>query len=428
MLDIIVRALSVVALVASTRQAQAQDDVPDDSAPTASVFDDSHTHVLANGMRVWIQRTPGAANVAVSLTLPYGRDADPDGREQLAHFVEHMLFKGHMGRSELEIKREVSDRGGSSNGLTFNDHSAYYVHLPREHAEFGIEWLWKVLSRHDIDAVTADKEREPIALEIGARKRELVDELRALYWNPAWLRRPGFWEREFGLKTYASRNYNPWKSLHQIQPAELEAHYDRYYVPSQMLLCVSGDLDPEQALETVERTFGSLETRPEPEAVYDPREPGRRFEAYRWQRRASVWYRSIFRLPELSADEVVTTLFVGRLLNERLTELLRRGDDKAVYGLSVGMDRYGPVAAFQIQANIRSDIYVESRQTIDAEVEALRNGTHDPEEFEKLKSSIARQMETTLSEPSDLTDLHINTLYMPDLFEDLPNLPRRWPG
>jgi len=417
-------AFAAALIFACGGHASAQDGSQDEPPSMISVFDESYTHRLSNGMRVWIQRIPDAANVAVSVTLPYGRDSDPIGREQLAHFIEHMLFKGHMGRSELEIKREVSDRGGSSNGLTFNDRTAYYVHLPREHADFGIEWLWKVLSPREMDVATTDAEREPIALEIGARRLEFVDKARALFWNPAWLRRPGFWEREFGLRTYASRDYDPWRSLHAIQPDELAAHYDRYYVPSRMLLSVSGDLDPAATLEVVERTFGSLPSRPAPEPVYTPRDPGRRFEAYRWQRRASVWYRTIFRLRDLSAEDVLTAIFVGRFLDERLTELLRRGDDKAVYGLAVGIDRCGPSVAFQIQANIRSDIYDDSRKTIDAEVEALRNAAHDPEVFAKLKTSIARQVRTSVSEPADLTDMHINTLYMPDLFEDLPNLPR----
>ncbi|MFT5048755.1 MAG: putative Zn-dependent peptidase [Chlamydiales bacterium] len=416
--------LAAAFVLALTASAPAQDPDSGSSTDRTSVFDRSETHVLTNGLRVWIQPIPDAANVAVSLTLPYGHDSDPVGREQLAHFVEHMLLKGHMGRSEVEIEREVSERGGSSNGLTYDDHAAYYVHLPGEHAEFAIEWLWKVLSPHEMDPATVDAEREPIALEIGARRRELLDSARALFLNPVWLRQPGFWEREFGLQTYAARDHDRWKSLHAIQPAELSAHYDRYYVPSRMLLAISGDVNPAETLAQVERTFGTLPTKPEPEPVYSPRDSGQRFEAYRWQRRASVWHRSIYRLTDTSADDIVTAIFVGRFLNDRLTEILRRGDDKAVYGLSVGIDQHGPSAAFQIQASIRSDIYAASLTTIEAEVQALRTAAHDPHDFDALKASIAVQMRTSVSEPADLTDLHLNTLYTPGLFRDLPNLPR----
>jgi predicted Zn-dependent peptidase len=405
-------------------QAEAEPDSVTEGQGKFSVFDNSETHVLSNGLRVWIQPIPNAQNIAVGITLPFGRDADPVGLEQTAHFVEHMLLKGHMGRTELEVEREVSDRGGSKNGLTYADHSAYYVLLPVEHSDFAIEWLWKILSPHAMDPEVVEAERDPIALEIGARRRNFIDTVRAWYMTPTWLRTPQFWKREFGIEGFVDRDYDPWRSLHAIQPEDLSAFYDKYYVPSLMRLSISGDVDPAHVMEVVERTFGTLESKPEPEPVYQFEDPKRRFSAFGWQRRESVWYRNIYKLYDPSLEDVIAADFVSRFLNKRLLELLRRGDDKAVYSLSVGPDNMGPVTGFQIQAEIRADLFEVSRATIEAEVEALRGGTHEPELFNSIRSTMAKQVRTGVTEPADLLNLHLNTFYHSRIYEDLPNIPK----
>jgi predicted Zn-dependent peptidase len=316
----------------------------------------------------------------------------------------------------------VSDRGGSSNGLTYDDHTAYYVHLPGEHAEFAIEWLWKVLSPHAMEPGVVTAEREPIALEIDARERELGDHVNAWFFNPYFMYVPGFWEREFGIATYALRDYDPWRSLHSIDSADLLAFYERYYVPSRMILSVSGDIEPEHMLELVRATFGTLPERERPPPLYDLSDPARAYEDYLWDRRASVWFRIIYKLYEPTAEDVLTAMFVGRFLDDRLTDLLRRSEDKAVYGLSVGSDQRGPAVGFQIQANIREDLYAFARATIEGEIESLRNASHDAELFTTLRDSIAKQLATGVSEPADIVGWRNASLYNPDIFDDLPDV------
>jgi len=66
---------------------------------------------------------------------------DPRGKEETAHFLEHMLFGDHRSLTELEIKEQVDSLGGSGNGYTSPNRTFYYVTLPAEFGLLGIEWL-----------------------------------------------------------------------------------------------------------------------------------------------------------------------------------------------------------------------------------------------------------------------------------------------
>ena len=61
------------------------------------------TIMLDNGLKVWYRHMPGDPVVAISVALPFGADMDPPGKEQLAHFTEHMLFSDQPGLTEEEI-------------------------------------------------------------------------------------------------------------------------------------------------------------------------------------------------------------------------------------------------------------------------------------------------------------------------------------
>lgn len=91
---------------------QAREEEP---AVLQNPFSGFETLFLSNGLKVWYKDMPEDPNVFIGVSVPVGRDHDPVGKEELAHFTEHMLFSDHMGRTEEEIKREVEDLRGVRN-------------------------------------------------------------------------------------------------------------------------------------------------------------------------------------------------------------------------------------------------------------------------------------------------------------------------
>jgi predicted Zn-dependent peptidase len=324
-----------------------------DSAPPPSSFADVETVHLANGLKLWYKRLPEDPVVSISVALPYGSDRDPAGKEQLAHFTEHMQFTDQPGRSEEEIKREIEELGGVYNASVTPDRTFYFVRIGKEHSLFAIEWLYRILAPHAMGPAVVERQREPVALEVGARPRQFFDWVWAYYLNPPWLRLPSFWEREFGLETLASRDYYPFASLNRITPNDLRWFYDTYYVPSQMTLTIVGDIERGTMLARVNDTFASLPVREPPAAPPPLRDPSRHRASFFWAYRSNVLYSNRYKFYDLSADERVMLIFISQYLSKRLNDALRFGERKATYGMGVGIVARGRAAYLRVSGGIR---------------------------------------------------------------------------
>ncbi len=400
---------------ADTGAAEAQEPESDDP------FAGFETHFLSNGVKVWFKHLPGAPNVSVSAGVPVGSDADPPGKEQLAHFTEHMLFSDHDGRSEQEIKDAVESLGGQRNGFTYRDHTWYYVTIGQEHGLFAVEWLAGILSPHEMDPAVVDRGRQPVENEIRAQPRELFDHLWAAL-NPAWLAPPDFWEREFGIERLRAPFPDMWRSLQRITPEDLSGFYDQYYSPSVMTVTIVGDLDRGEVLEQAQRTFGSIPARPVTRWATAAEDPGRGRITYHWGFQSTAQYQSRHKLFYATADELLTAFFIRDLLNRRLNQRLRYGERKAVYGASANLGMRGPAAYLQIGSRIDEDDYDFAKAVIDEEIEYLRSGSLNAAEFEADRAALVERLRAANQTADALNSWTRSNFYDPATFTDFPDV------
>ena len=387
----------------------------------ANPFSGFETHFLSNGMKVWFKALTDAPNVSVSVGVPVGWDADPQGKEELAHLTEHVLFSDHDGKTEKEIKDAIDDIGGRRNGITTPDHTWYYVTVSKEHGELAIEWLSRLLSPHTMDAEVVERNRQPVALEINAQPREFFEQVWALL-NPSWLLPRDFWRREFGMETRSGRRYDRWASLQRITPKDLADFYDRYYVPGAMTLTVIGDLDRDEVLEISERTFGSLPRRPVPQMGVQIEDPGRRRATSYWGFGPNVGYSSQHKFFNSSAEDDLMALFVRDLLRRRLNQRLRYGEQKAVYGLQVTTTQRGPGGFLQIRGSIDESEYEFAKAIIEEEIAALREGTLPPDEFEVDRTALVERLRGENQTAQALNFWVLRNFYDPFKHVDFPDL------
>lgn len=417
-------------LVAASQPAHAQEPRPPSAegpapggTPTQepTPFTGFETSFLDNGLRVWFKRLPGARDVTTAVLVPFGWDQDPEGKEELAHFTEHMLFSDHAGRTEEEILEAVELRGGRRNGLTTPDRTFYYVTLPREHGTFGIEWLGRVLEPKAMDPAVVARNRQPVALEIRARPREFFDHLRA-WLNPEWLRPADYWEREFGLVTRDARRYDRWASLHRISPRDLRDFYRRYYAPEGLTVVVVGDLPADSVHAAVDAAFGGLEPRPVPEAYGPVSDPGRPFKRVQWTVRPNVQYQRIAKIYGMDTREHLTLLFIDRYLERRLRDRLRFGEVKAVYSLALSVTQRGPAAHVLLSAPVDPQAWAYAETVVQEEVDRLVSGSVSAEEFAADRAAVVGQLVSANREPEDLAFWAHNHFYRRDLHPDFPDL------
>jgi predicted Zn-dependent peptidase len=384
------------------------------------------TYLLANGLKLWFKPMPGEPNVSINVLVAVGSEDDPPGKEQLAHFLEHMLFSDHRGRTTEEIWHEISDKGGQSNGMTTTNRTIYFVNVDKEDGLFALDWLYRVISPHDMDAAVVDRERQPVALEIGARPRSVSDWLEVLYVDPPWLKFGGTWERHFGFETNFRRDIYSYRSLNSITPEDLRAHYEKYYVPGRMTLTVVGDLDRDDVIAAVEGSFGSLvgeDFAPEP-VSYQMRET--EIKEYFYNYRPNVRMRRGWRIDEVTADDSMMLDFIARISRIRLNDALRFGDFKASYGVSTGFARRGPAAYFSVQGNIGADDIDAALAVVDAELAMLREGTLPADEFETARTAVTEQLRIGVETPLQLSNFTYSVPWDRAQFEDVPDLFTRF--
>jgi predicted Zn-dependent peptidase len=395
---------------------------PSLSTSQENPFSGFETIILPNGLKIWYKYLPNDTNISLSVSIPYGFDNDPIGKEQLAHFTEHMLFSDHLGRTEEQIKKEIEDLGGVRNAYTSPDQTFYFVRIDKKHGLFALDWLYKIVSPHEMDEKVVERQREPVAIEVGARKRELFDWIDDYYLNPRWLRPPNFWAREFGADLFPDRDFYVYRSLHEITAKDLRDFYQTYYVPEAMTLTIIGDLKKEEIIEKVNSTFASLAARNAYHSKAKVVDPNRFWQLYAWDFNASIFYYNRFKLYEQSQEDVLKSIFISQFLQSRLNTQLRYGDRKATYSMGTSVILRGPVGIFQIFGSLKESEYEFARDVINKELEDLRQGTLKSDIFETEKAALIGKLRVTNSASKDLEQWVRSYFYNPTYNKDFPDV------
>jgi zinc protease len=223
---------------------------------------------LENGMRALVWPRRGVPIVCSSLFYPVGSFDDPPGRSGMAHFVEHMLFKGTQRFPKGQIDRLVSVFGGQCNAETGEDSTHYWFAFPSDRWELALEIEADRMCGIRFDSREVELEGRVIAEE---RARELH--------TP-----PGQLDQNHLAITYLRHPYrNPilgWDDdVARIGSDDLASFYGIHYRPDGAVMVVVGDIEPERALDQIADAFAGVRpgTRARPRFHrVEPPQSGRR--------------------------------------------------------------------------------------------------------------------------------------------------------
>ena len=214
------------------------------SAPGAS---GPTRHVLPNGIPVIIQEHRASDVVALQLWVRAGGRDEAAGELGLAHYLEHMLFKGTATRPGGFIEREVEGVGGRMNAGTSWDYTFYHTVLPARQAVPAIEMLADV-------GVNASLEEGLLEAE----KQVVLEEMRLNEDSP---RR--FLARQLFMSAYEGHPYGRpvigrSELISALRRDTLVSFYRRHYVPEMFALVVVGAVNPDEILRAARATLGVL--------------------------------------------------------------------------------------------------------------------------------------------------------------------------
>jgi zinc protease len=214
---------------------------------SASAASNPTRHVLPNGIPLIVQEHPGSELVTLQLWVRAGARDETASELGLAHYLEHMLFRGTTSRPTGFVEREVEGVGGTTNAGTSWDYTYYYVTLPPTRVTQGLELLADIAMNASLDAGVLDKEKEVV-----------FEEMRLNEDNPRRLLSRSLFSQLFEGHPYGRQVIGTPESIRSLSRETLSAFYRKHYGPEGFAVVVVGPVATEQVTTTARAAFGRL--------------------------------------------------------------------------------------------------------------------------------------------------------------------------
>jgi zinc protease len=218
---------------------------------------------LGNGLEVVVVPDHRAPVVTHMIWYKVGAADETPGKSGLAHFLEHLMFKGTAQNPGNRFSQEVAAIGGQENAFTASDYTGFFQRVPREHLKEMMAFeadritglvLTDAVVRPELNVVLEEQNMR-VANNPSARLTEQMDA--ALYLNHPYGRPAIGWRPE----------------IESLNRDEALAFYHRFYTPNNAIVVVAGDVTPEEVEADAEETYGKVAPRAEIVPRRRPREP-----------------------------------------------------------------------------------------------------------------------------------------------------------
>jgi zinc protease len=365
------------------------------------LFVDVAYHKLDNGLKVVLSRDATTPIATVAVYYGIGFRIEPRSRTGFAHLFEHLMFQGSKNLGKMEFIRLVESNGGIINGSTRFDFTNYLQIVPANAVE---TILWGEADRMRGPAITQENLKNQQGVVGNEVKGNVIN---VPYGGFPWVDVPQY----ANVNWYNAHNF--YGDLGDIDAATLDdarTFFETYYPPSNAVLVVSGDIDPEQTLAWIKKYFGGIRSAPRP-VLPDISEP-RQEKEKRAKRPDALATRPALAVAYHAPPRGTPAYFAMGLLDQ----ILLQGKDSRLYqaivqrrglagevegGINVGLGTMfninGPAlwTAHLIHDTDRSADSILA--VIDEEIERLRREPVDRETMDlarvKMRSYLYRQTE-----------------------------------
>jgi predicted Zn-dependent peptidase len=210
---------------------------------------------LSNGLRIVTERMPGLQSASVGLWVGAGGRHERPEQNGIAHFLEHMAFKGTGRRSALQIAEEIEDVGGYINAYTSREVTAYYARVLEADTALAVDVLADILRNPLFEEREIETERHVILQEIG-QAHDTPDDV--IF---DWLQEKAYPDQALGRTILGECD-----RVQRFGRADLTAFVQEHYGPDQLILSAAGAVDHDALVAQAEALFGDMVSRPAQEA------------------------------------------------------------------------------------------------------------------------------------------------------------------
>ena len=366
-----------LALLAVTLATAASGTAAEAPAPVLAV-------TLDNGLRVLLLEDHRSPIVSLQLWYRVGSRNEARGATGIAHFLEHLMFRGTPTNPPGAYARIVERNGGQDNAFTSQDVTSYYVDIAADKIDLVIDLEADRMQNLLLDPKEIASEREVVIEERRTRTED----------DPG-----GFLGEEVGSIAFKAHPYGfpiiGWmEDIKRVTPAEIRAFYKTYYVPNNAIVVAAGDFKTQSVLEKIQKTFGRIPKgkTPPPVLAVEPPQNGERRVIVTKEAELPVvymaWHVPNHRSNDAPALEVLSTILSGGRASRLYRDL--------VYQRQLALEAGGDYSYFALDPNLfwfwATPMPGQKPETLEAELakhmERLKTEPVTDEELARAKNQI----------------------------------------
>ncbi|MEO9782266.1 MAG: pitrilysin family protein [Sedimentitalea sp.] len=356
----------------------------------AETIEDSVTSFeLENGMQVVVIEDHRAPVLQQMVWYRAGSADEPVGASGVAHFLEHLLFKGTETLEPGEFSAVVAANGGQDNAFTSYDYTAYFQRVAADRLELMMQMEADRMANLQLAEADILTERDVILEERNMRTEN----------NPGAL-----FNEQMSAAQYLNHRYGVpvigWK--HEMEELSLEdalSFYKTYYAPNNAILVVSGDADPDEVKRLAETYYGVIPANPDlPERVrsQEPPQTSERRLTFKDARVAQPYVSRSYLTPERdsgaqekAAALVLLAAILGDGTTSYLTEKLQFEQQLAVYtGAFYSGTSLDDTTFDLVIVPSRGVSLADAEAALDETIAEFMRGSVDEEQLDRIKMQL----------------------------------------
>jgi predicted Zn-dependent peptidase len=350
--------------------------------------------VLPNGLRVLYIQLPHIHSVVMAAYIGVGSRYEVEERMGISHLLEHMLFRGAREfKSSLELLQAVDDIGGEIDAYTSPEHSAVLLQVHSRHCQRGLGLLGDVVLGGHFRQEDLETEKLIIQEEIGQFMNNkgdyiCIDDLSYnLMWKTGSLNASSFGDK---------------KTVERISRGNLEEHYRRFFVPENMVLCVSGNFDEREVGRWVAESFGQFKGKLEvkkPSHVVEQDAPRSVFKSAP-SRTVSLklCHKAYpYKHPKVLITYLIADVLGGGISSRLLSNVRERLG--LVYEIASYPTLFSDVGSVDIYTYTKKANFEKTVKAIMEEIHRLVENGITQEELKRTEERVFSQMQLTMDSP-----------------------------
>ena len=205
---------------------------------------------LDNGLTVIHQEIAATPVVVVDVWIKAGARYEPNAWTGMAHFLEHMVFKGSEQILPGMFDAAIENRGGLTNAATSHDYAHFYMTVAADDLPHALPYLADLLLHAAIPADEFVRERHVV-----------IEEIHQSWDDPDWIGFQTLSEMIYGDHPYGRSVLGSPEVLRERSPEEMRQFHRAYYQPENMQVVITGGISLEHVLELVQTTFRAFPQR-----------------------------------------------------------------------------------------------------------------------------------------------------------------------